>query len=495
MATTIKKYQIQQKTNEGELVLHPETTAEIVQFEDKTNSTPLTSTNVQDALVELQSSVSKIKGGVVTGVKGDSETAYRTGEVNITKANIGLGNVNNVAITADQVTQIGTNKTNIDGLTTKTSTLESDVTTLKSDVSTLKSDSSALNSILSGVQNKLDAVETTANAAIPSSLKGAANGVATLGTDGKVPSSQLPSYVDDVLEYANKAAFPTTGESGKIYVALDTNLTYRWGGTGYVEISASLALGETSSTAYAGDKGKALETKVATIEGNITTMASDLENTYNLATNTATGLNAVISGTTVVGKAKADGDGNVISTTYAKDANVVHKTGNETIEGVKTFSGGETRIKGQIRVLGSKDYESGNYIVVTDSRIGTNTGEAYIRIDDSGKFLYNNGSDEQEIATLNEIPEIPNLSTASSGSGTFISGISTSGHKITYTKSTIANSDLPNSGVAEGTYSAVKVNTKGIVTAGANMIEVGTTTDATPSSNLAIGGLFFKLLS
>lgn len=79
---------------------------------------------------------------------------------------------------------------------------------------------------------------------------------ATLDSNGKVPSSQLPSYVDDVLEYANKASFPATGESGKIYVDKATNLTYRWGGTEYVEISASLALGETASTAYRGDRGK-----------------------------------------------------------------------------------------------------------------------------------------------------------------------------------------------------------------------------------------------
>jgi hypothetical protein len=85
---------------------------------------------------------------------------------------------------------------------------------------------------------------------------GAANGVAELDGTGKVPSSQLPSYVDDVEEYANLAAFPVTGESGKIYIALDTNLTYRWGGTAYVEISPSLALGETSSSAYRGDRGK-----------------------------------------------------------------------------------------------------------------------------------------------------------------------------------------------------------------------------------------------
>ena len=91
---------------------------------------------------------------------------------------------------------------------------------------------------------------------ISPSEKGAPNGVATLNENGLVPSSQLPSYVDDVLEYASVSAFPATGETGKIYVALDTNLTYRWSGSAYVEISPSLALGETSSTAYRGDRGK-----------------------------------------------------------------------------------------------------------------------------------------------------------------------------------------------------------------------------------------------
>jgi hypothetical protein len=84
----------------------------------------------------------------------------------------------------------------------------------------------------------------------------APNGVATLDSGGKVPAAQLPAYVDDVLEYATASAFPVAGEAGKIYVALDTNLTYRWSGSAYVEISKSLALGETSSTAYRGDRGK-----------------------------------------------------------------------------------------------------------------------------------------------------------------------------------------------------------------------------------------------
>lgn len=106
---------------------------------------------------------------------------------------------------------------------------------------------------------------------LASSLKGAKNGVASLDENGLVPSSQLPSYVDDVLEYSAKSGvngFPNKGEAGKIYVDTSSNLTYRWSGSGYVEISPSLALGETSSTAYAGDKGATLATNLSNHTGN-----------------------------------------------------------------------------------------------------------------------------------------------------------------------------------------------------------------------------------
>lgn len=92
--------------------------------------------------------------------------------------------------------------------------------------------------------------------------KGAPNGLASLNESGIIPSAQLPSYVDVVIEVDTFSNLPSTGESGKIYIVQDTNLTYRWSGTGYVEISKSLALGETSSTAYPGDKGKATTDKL-----------------------------------------------------------------------------------------------------------------------------------------------------------------------------------------------------------------------------------------
>lgn len=106
------------------------------------------------------------------------------------------------------------------------------------------------------------------DAQIPLSQKGAVSGVAELDTGGKVPTSQLPAYVDDVLEYADLASFPATGEDGKIYIALDTNITYRWSGSAYVVIGSSLALGETSSTAYRGDRGKSAYDHSVLILGN-----------------------------------------------------------------------------------------------------------------------------------------------------------------------------------------------------------------------------------
>lgn len=147
-----------------------------------------------------------------------------------------------------------------DGKVNKTTTvnghaLSGDVTVSKSDV---------------GLGN------VTNDAQVKRSEMGAANGVATLDSAGKVPSSQLPSYVDDVLEYDTKSAFPTTGEGGKIYVDKSTDTSWRWSGSTYTQIKGDLALGETSSTAYAGDKGKALADKLATIaEGAEVNVQSD----------------------------------------------------------------------------------------------------------------------------------------------------------------------------------------------------------------------------
>ena len=110
----------------------------------------------------------------------------------------------------------------------------------------------------------------TNDAQVKRTEMGVANGVATLDNIGKVPSSQLPSYVDDVIEVSNIASAPTTGETGKIYIDLSNNKTYRWSGSAYAVISETLALGETSSTAYAEDKGKANADEITKIKNGTT---------------------------------------------------------------------------------------------------------------------------------------------------------------------------------------------------------------------------------
>ena len=139
-------------------------------------------------------------------------------------------------------------KTKLDGIATGATKVTVD--SALSSTSTNPVQNKVVNSAISNLNTLVGdtPVTTQINNAIASK--------ADLDTNGKVPSSQLPSYVDDVLEYSAKSNFPSTGESGKIYVDTATNLTYRWSGSAYVEISPSLALGETSSTAYRGDRGK-----------------------------------------------------------------------------------------------------------------------------------------------------------------------------------------------------------------------------------------------
>ena len=196
----------------------------------------------------------------------DAHAASKANPHGVTKTQVGLGNVPNVA-TNDQ---------------TPTYSESAALAQLSSGEKL----SAALGKLARAVRSLMEHLANTANphgvtksqvglgnvtndAQVKRSEMGKAGGVATLDGTGQVPASQLPSFVDDVLEYASKSAFPARGETGKIYVALDTNLTWRWSGSAYVEISKSLALGETSSTAYPGDKGKALAADLASTKTTV----------------------------------------------------------------------------------------------------------------------------------------------------------------------------------------------------------------------------------
>lgn len=190
---------------------------------------------------------------------------------------------NAVAITAEEAARKAADAEIVKSLGTVSDKLDGKQDTLTAD---------QLKAVNSGIDaekvNKIDE-----NAAAISALAGGLANAASKSdlavkadlVGGKVPAAQLPSFVDDVLEYGSKAEFPASGETGKIYVAKDTNLAYRWGGTQYVEISPSLALGETATTAYPGDRGKAaaglaLETS-RRLDGYQAQYDSHLQNTSN----------------------------------------------------------------------------------------------------------------------------------------------------------------------------------------------------------------------
>ena len=103
-----------------------------------------------------------------------------------------------------------------------------------------------------------------------SANKGIANGYASLDGGGLVPSTQLPSYVDDVLEFADLASFPASGTTGKIYVALDTNKIYRWSGATYIEVSPTVGTiwgGITGTLSNQTDLQNALNAKQNNLSG------------------------------------------------------------------------------------------------------------------------------------------------------------------------------------------------------------------------------------
>lgn len=128
---------------------------------------------------------------------------------------------------------------NVDDMSYDDTTLAGRVTQNESDISDNSDDISTLST---SKENKTE--------------KGIAGGYAELDGTGKVPSSQIPAGIDEVQEFTNYASLPAVGVDGIIYITLDTNKTWRWGGSTYVEISQGVVLGETSTTAYRGDRGK-----------------------------------------------------------------------------------------------------------------------------------------------------------------------------------------------------------------------------------------------
>ena len=347
---------------------------------------------------------------------------------------------------------------------------------------------------------------------ILSSQIGVAGGVASLGTDGKVPSSQLPAYVDDVLEYASREDFPEKGESDKIYVAQDTNLTYRWGGTEYVEVSPSIGLGETSSTAYPGNKGKANADAIAALQkvGNVRydTMQSlttaqqqqaraniGAGTPYTLPIATATVLGGVKSSTTGTSgtdyAVQVNSDGTMKVNVPTPDlSDYVTLDTEQTISADKFFSKGTTgpayttvRIK---TYDGSSPTSSYGVEVDQHGDITTYQGSCITHkpYGSLSGYSYSFPNDTGTIALTKNISWETLGSTAS--------GDLTGNYpNPTIKAGAVDDTKLSKTGVKADTYSAVQVNEQGRVEKGAYIFMAGTS--ATIPSELAIGGLYFHI--
>ncbi len=151
---------------------------------------------------------------------------------------------------------------------------EDDISPLTTKVGALETSNSQLQQAVTNNNSAISSLdEKTAGVVTAYKNKNIENGLVVVESDGKIPSNVLPSYVDDVLVYDNYSKLPSTGEPGKIYITSDTNLTYRWNGVGYTEISPSLALGTTSATAFPGNRGLALEGNVDKLDVRV----ADLE--------------------------------------------------------------------------------------------------------------------------------------------------------------------------------------------------------------------------
>lgn len=236
--------------------------------------------------------------------------------------------------------------------------------------------------------------------------KGAPSGLASLNESGIIPSAQLPSYVDDVIEVDTFSNLPGTGESGKIYIVQDTNLTYRWSGTDYVEISKSLALGETSSTAYPGDKGKATTDKLNRIPDKLIT------DTVNVNQSTT---EAVLNFTTYRQEAQQIGRNTLaITSATTSQAGLMSSSDKTKLDGLKDQAGITSDIDAVQTNLETHINNKSNPHEVTKDQVGLsevdNTSDANKPISTATQNALNDKFSATEGNTLKQIVnDMPDL--------------------------------------------------------------------------------------
>lgn len=418
MAT--KKYVIQQKQASGEaLTLHPETDADIV----KVAVEGIQAQDVNSALKELNDNIAGITGGgVVTGVKGDAETAYRLGQVNITKANIGLGKVENtsdaekpISTAAQAALDLKADKTEIPDVTNFITKTVNDLTNYynKTQMGTTYYNKTDIDGKITTINNNISAIPKFAIQVVDS-----------------LPTTDIsPTTVYLVLATQN----PNEQEAQNLYIEY-IYIDSKWEKLGEQKLDLSNYPTKNDLTD--------LQTNVLT---QVDTKLGDYTKTSDLA---------LIATSGNLADANQDATHRVV--TDAEKATWNGKQDNLTFDEVPTANSTNPVTSGGVY-----------------SAVKTNT-------DNIAKIT--NGTTVAGKAAKLETARKISLSGDATGETTFDGSAN---KEIAVT--------LAASGVTAGTYSAVSVNAKGLVTAGAQLIEVGDKTGTnTPTTNLAIGGLFFK---
>ncbi len=225
------------------------------------------------------------------------------------------------------------------------------------------------------------------------------SGTQALISDITEAISNLPGTVDEILEYANLASFPASGVSNFYYLALDTNKTYRWSGTVYTPLNEGIALGETSSTAYRGDRGKASYDHTFDADVHVTTTDKANWNgkqpagTYASGTGSATGTNTGdqdLSGKVdkITGKGLSSEDYTTLEKTklsgISTNANVGVLPNTNITGATKTkvtydakglITGGSDATTSDISDTTNKRYVTDANLTVIANTTGTNTGD------------------------------------------------------------------------------------------------------------------------
>lgn len=378
MAQTTKKYQIIQKTStEDTTVLHPETEADIVSYDNSVSG--LSATTIQDAIDEIADDTG------VTGVKGNAETDYRTGNVNLTPANIG----------AESAGAVNTHNSS--------NTAHSDIRTA---VSTAQSRADDAYSLAEGRSKGVSYANISAFVTAFNELAKTSHHV---GDNIYIQTIGVP----DLWVYS------VDNESSTYTYVSDAQFVSDIKASGYVKVGyfkVSMLEGEKIDlSAYQTKNDNTLTTTTKTVVGGINEVKSTADTASSKATTNEENITKIVNGTTTVGKAT--------SATTATTATSATKA-----EKLTTARALSVAVKSGKKADGSTDI-SGS---------------------DSQSF---DGSADKSLSVT-----------------------------------------LGDSGVSAGTYSALQVNAKGIAVSGGQIIEVGTSGQSTPSSDLAIGGLFFKVI-